>query len=184
MNGAEFLLPQDWSESNEKGIGTIIRSGSDQGLIEGIQIEAFPLHPDDRGYFLEIARLQQGLVAPFAPQETQVSAAASYSGTIKAFHYHRFQTDYWVPVQGVFQVGLVDLRPASPTFRQRNTIYCGSLKPTRIIIPPGIGHGYKVVSPDAGLLVYITNKIYNPADEGRIPYNHPNINYDWETQHK
>jgi dTDP-4-dehydrorhamnose 3,5-epimerase len=184
MSQVEFLLPQDWTEANEKGIGSIVRGPKDKGLIEGVEVESFPVHPDDRGYFLEIARMKEGLVADYDQDETQVSAALSYSGTIKAFHYHQFQTDYWVPVQGIFQVGLVDLRPASPTFRLRNTIYCGSLKPMRIKIPPGVGHGYKVVSPEAGMLVYITNKIYNPADEGRIAYNHPNINYDWETQHK
>jgi dTDP-4-dehydrorhamnose 3,5-epimerase-like enzyme len=30
----------------------------------------------------------------------------------------------------------------------------------------------------------MTDKFYNPADEGRTPYNQPGINYDWETQHK
>jgi dTDP-4-dehydrorhamnose 3,5-epimerase len=177
-------MPSDWTEANERGIGTLVRGDGDPGKIEGIRIETGNLFPDDRGYFLELARFRQGLVAEFAWEETQVSAATSYAGTIKAFHYHHYQTDYWVPVAGLFQVGLVDLRPDSPTFRQRNTIYCGSLKPLRILVPPGIGHGYKVVSPEAGLLVYVTNKLYNPADEGRIAYNHPNINYDWETQHK
>ncbi len=181
---ADILLPPSWAEANERGIGSIVRSNHDAGLIDGVKIEPYNLYPDDRGYFLEVARLQQGLVSHYAPEETQASAALSYSGTIKAFHFHLYQTDYWCPVAGVFQVGLVDLRPHSPTFRQRNTIYCGNLKPLRILVPPGIGHGYKVVSPEAGLLVYLTNRIYNPADEGRIPYNDPNINYDWETQFK
>jgi dTDP-4-dehydrorhamnose 3,5-epimerase-like enzyme len=26
--------------------------------------------------------------------------------------------------------------------------------------------------------------LYNPQDEGRIPYNDASIQYDWETQHK
>ena len=68
--------------------------------------------------------------------------------------------------------------------RVKNTIYCGALKPLQILIPPGVGHGYKVVSPESGMLVYVTDQQYNPADEGRIAYNHPMIAYDWETQHK
>jgi len=47
-----------------------------------------------------------------------------------------------------------------------------------------VGHGYKVISREPAMLVYVTNKFYNPADEGRIAYNDPHINYDWETQHK
>ena len=30
----------------------------------------------------------------------------------------------------------------------------------------------------------MTDRFYNPQDEGRIPYNDPAINYDWETQKK
>jgi len=30
----------------------------------------------------------------------------------------------------------------------------------------------------------VTSRFYNPADEGRIPYDEPDIAYDWETQHK
>jgi len=30
----------------------------------------------------------------------------------------------------------------------------------------------------------MTDRFYDPQDEGRIPYNHSSINYDWETQHK
>lgn len=140
--------------------------------------------PDDRGYFLEVARLQQGLAAGFPPATTQVSAALSYPGTIKAFHYHRYQTDLWVPAQGMFQVALVDMRPHSPTYGVKNTMYVGGLKPWQILIPPGVGHGYKVVGESAAMLVYVTNQLYNPQDEGRVPYNDSSIAYDWELQHK
>jgi dTDP-4-dehydrorhamnose 3,5-epimerase-like enzyme len=30
----------------------------------------------------------------------------------------------------------------------------------------------------------MTDRFYNPADEGRIVYNNADINYDWETQYK
>ncbi len=128
--------------------------------------------------------MKQGLAAAFDPATTQVSAALSYHGTIKAFHFHQFQTDLWVPMQGVFQVALVDLRAESPTYGRKNTLYVGSLRPWQILIPPGVGHGYKVVGEGAGVLVYVTNQLYNPRDEGRIVYNDPSIQYDWEIQHK
>lgn len=170
--------------NGEPGIGKIIRTPNSADLIDGVQVQPYDLWPDDRGYFLEVIRMRQGLAAAFAPETTQLSAAVSYPGTIKAFHFHKFQTDLWVPMSGVFQVALVDLRPDSPTFGLKNTLYVGALKPWQILIPPGVGHGYKVVGESAGTLVYVTNQIYNPSDEGRIPYNDPSIQYDWETQHK
>ena len=58
------------------------------------------------------------------------------------------------------------------------------MRPWQITSPPGVGHGYKVIGMDPALLVYVTDRFYDPADEGRIPYNDPQINYDWEIQHK
>ena len=168
----------------ESGIGKVIRAPDSADLIAGIRIEPFPLWPDDRGYFLEVARAGQGLATAFPRDTTQVSAALSYPGTIKAFHFHRHQTDLWVPAVGMFQVALVDLRPDSPTFGIKNTFYAGTLKPWQVLIPPGIGHGYKVIGDTPATLVYVTDRFYNPQDEGRIAYDDPSIAYDWETQHK
>lgn len=128
--------------------------------------------------------MQQGLAAHFPPETTQVSAALSYPGTIKAFHFHKHQTDLWVPAAGMLQITLVDLRPESPTFGVKNTLYAGTLRPWQVLVPPGVGHGYKVIGEAPAILVYVTNRIYNPQDEGRIPYNDPSIQYDWELQHK
>jgi len=168
----------------EPGIGRVIRTPDSADLIPGVHVRPYDIWPDDRGYFLEVARMQQGLAAGFAPEETQVSAALSYPGTIKAFHFHLLQTDLWVTAQGMFQVVLVDLRPESATFGVKNTLYVGALKPWQILIPPGVGHGYKVIGENAGMLVYVTNRLYNPKDEGRIPYDDASIAYDWELQHK
>ena len=168
----------------EPGIGVVIRTPGAKGLIDGVTIQPYDVWPDDRGYFLEVIRLRQGLAADFPVESTQVSAALSYPGTIKAFHFHRYQTDLWVPTQGMFQVALVDLRPGSPSYGVKNTLYAGSLKPWQIRIPPGVGHGYKVIGESPAMLIYVTDRLYNPKDEGRIAYDEPLLAYDWETQHK
>lgn len=168
----------------DPGIGHIIRTPDSADLIEGVAIRPFDLWPDDRGYFLEVARMGQGLAAGFPAESTQVSAALSYPGTIKAFHYHLHQTDLWVPATGMFQVTLVDLRPESRTFGRKNTMYVGALKTWQFLIPPGVGHGYKVIGEQPAILVYVTNRLYNPKDEGRVAYNDPSIAYDWELQYK
>ena len=167
-----------------RGIGNVILKPDAEALIPGVKVFPYMVWPDDRGYFLEVARIGQGGVAGFPTESMQVSAALSLPGTIKAFHIHRHQTDYWCPASGMFQVALVDLRPDSPAFGRRNTLYVGALRPWQILIPPGVGHGYKVISREPGMLVYVTNRVYNPADEGRIAYNDPGIQYDWELQHK
>ena len=167
------------------GLGSVIASPEAPGLIAGVQIAPLQLHPDDRGFFEEIFRWGQGLVNDFTPSgRLQVSAALSYPGTIKAIHYHLRQTDLWAPVLGLLQVMLYDLRTDSPTFGRLNTLYVGTLRPWQIRIPPGVGHGYKVAGTESALLVYATDQWYDPTDEGRLPWNDPDVNYDWETQHR
>lgn len=178
-SGTEIAIP-----TSEPGIGKVILSPTSADLISGVEIKPLALWPDDRGYFLEIARLGQGLVAEFPAATTQVSAALNYPGIIKAFHYHKLQTDYWVPAAGLLQVALVDLRRGSSTFGAKNTLYVGALRPWQLLIPPGVAHGYKVIGEQPSVLVYITNRTYDPKDEGRIPYNDTAIAYDWELQHK
>jgi dTDP-4-dehydrorhamnose 3,5-epimerase len=168
----------------EKGIGSVISSATSTDLIDGVVVTPLALWPDDRGWFLEVARIGTGAVAGFPPETSQVSVALSYPGTVKAFHFHKLQTDYWVPAAGMFQVALVDLRPESKSFGRRNTIYIGETRAWSLTIPPGVGHGYKVIGEARGVLVYMTDRVYNPSDEGRIPYDDPLIHYDWETQHK
>lgn len=177
--GLELVLPEC-----EKGIGAVILKIDSSQLIEGVRIEPVALWPDDRGYFLEVQRLGQGLAAAFPTSSTQISAAYNYPGSIKAFHYHLRQTDCWAPVVGLLQVGLVDLRIGSSTYGARNTLYIGALRPWQILIPPGVAHGYKVIGSVPAVLVYLTDRFYDPQDEGRIPYDDPHIQYDWETQHK
>ena len=165
-----------------KGVGALIASPDSPETIAGVRVQPVSLYADDRGYFLEVMRSGKGLAAGFG--SAQVSAALGYPGTIKAFHYHLHQTDCWTAVAGMLQVALVDLRRGSRTFGARNTMYIGALRPWQILIPPGVGHGYKILGVDPAVLVYVTDQFYNPADEGRIRHDEPRIHYDWELQHK
>jgi dTDP-4-dehydrorhamnose 3,5-epimerase len=167
-----------------RGIGSLIQSPASENLIAGVKVEPFALFPDDRGYFLEVHRMGRGLAKAFPAESTQISAAWNYPGTVKAFHFHLHQHDCWAPVKGMLQVALVDLRLDSTTYGARNTLYVGGLRPWQVLIPPGVGHGYKVIGGEAAMLVYLTDRFYDPKDEGRIPYDDPGINYDWETQNK
>jgi dTDP-4-dehydrorhamnose 3,5-epimerase len=172
-----------WPEC-PRGIGALIRQPDSADLIEGVRLQPCALWPDDRGYFLEVGRSGRDLLAGFASDRLQVSASLSYPGTIKAFHYHLRQSDCWTVAAGMLQAVLVDLRRGARTFGLRNTMYLGVLRPWQLLIPPGVAHGYKVIGETAAVLVYLTDRFYDPADEGRLAYDDPRINYDWELQHK
>jgi dTDP-4-dehydrorhamnose 3,5-epimerase len=172
---------------SDKTLGKVIAKADSADLIEGVRIEPLQVHPDDRGFFTELARLGKGLASGMVPDGTrniQVSFTLTYPGTIKAIHYHSEQTDLWAPVSGMLQIFLCDLRRQSKTFGLINTLYVGRFRPWEILIPPGVGHGYKALGIEPIHLLYFTDRHYNPADELRLAYNDPNIGYDWETQFK
>jgi len=170
----------------QPGCGDIITNPQSAKLIPGVEVEAFTQFPDERGCFAELFRFgEPGIARDFSPAEgsrTQVSFTISYPGVIKAIHYHFEQTDLWAPLGGMFQAFLCDLRESSPACGKLNTLFVGALRPWKLRIPPGVAHGYKIVGTETGLLVYATNRFYNPEDEGRIPFDDPGINYDWVTR--
>jgi len=183
-NGLELAIKR----RSERSLGKIIARADSADLIAGVIIEPLQVHPDDRGFLVELARLGScGIAAQMMADgkgQIQVSTTLTYPGTIKAIHYHYEQTDLWAPIAGMLQVFLYDLRRGSSTFGLINTLYVGLLQSWEILIPPGVAHGYKVLGTLPAQLVYLTDRYYNPADEGRLPYDHPEVAYDWEIQHK
>ena len=169
-------------------IGDVINDPSDKQLIEGVGIEPLTAYPDNRGMFAELFRLgEPGIARDFDSAHgarIQVSFTVTYPGVIKAIHYHLEQTDLWAPLDGMFQVFLCDFRESSPTCGRVNTIFVGSQRRWKLRIPPGVGHGYRVIGPDSGMLLYVTDRTYDPQDEGRIRFDDPDINYDWTTRPK
>jgi dTDP-4-dehydrorhamnose 3,5-epimerase len=180
----EAVLSDIEIPSCHHGIGETVTVPTSDNLIEGVRIALVPVWPDDRGHFLEVLRVGQGLAGDFPPHSSQVSATLTYPGVVKAFHYHLRQYDCWTVVNGMLQVALADMRKGSRTYGARNTMYVGTMRPWQILIPPGVAHGYKVIGGEPAMLVYVTSRCYDPSDELRIPYDDERLNYDWETQFK
>lgn len=149
---------------------------SDDLVIQGVWTKPLVTHTDERGFFREIIRVTDDI---FAEGFGQWSHSKMVAGTVKAWHIHFVQTDYFYLPLGVAKVVLHDSRKDSPTFRLINEFILGTERePVVLKIPPGVAHGLKVISGPAHLF-YITSKIYNPEDEGRIPHDDPAIGYDW-----
>lgn len=145
-------------------------------MIEGVVLKELITHTDERGFFREIIRVSDDF---FKEGFGQWSHSFMFAGVTKAWHIHKVQVDWWYMVSGVLKVALHDMRSQSPTHRETMELMLGDKQPAVALrIPPGVVHGCKVVSGPAHLF-YITSQIYDPADEGRISYDDPEIGYDW-----
>jgi len=144
--------------------------------IEGAVLHELTTHRDERGFFREIIRVSDDF---FAEGFAQWSHSLMYPGVIKAWHIHGKQVDWWYVSSGVLKVVLHDKRPDSPTSGVTQEFIMGEERPPAVLrIPPGVAHGCKCLSGPASLF-YITSRTYDPADEGRIPHDDPEIGYDW-----
>lgn len=152
----------------------------ENSLIEGVIYKKCLKHCDDRGYFTELVRDDEGMLQRFG----QMSASLTYPGVIKAFHYHKKQDDVWYFPVGNAQVVLHDLRKDSKTYQQTDVYYLGEQNQSVLLIPRGVAHGYRVLGNEPAMIVYLTTESYqaDDPDEYRIPYDDPDINFHWETQ--
>lgn len=58
-------------------------------------------------------------------------------------------------------------------------LYLGDdLTPVVLWIPPGVAHDCRVIGGIPAHFFYVSSCIYDPEEEGRIPYNDPQISYD------
>ena len=143
--------------------------------IQDVVFKSLETHRDERGFFRELVRVTDAFFGEFG----QWSHSIMYPGVIKAWHFHRRQTDWWYVSHGVLKAALHDLREDSSTFRVTQDFLMGDQQePIVVAIPPGVAHGCKILSGPAGLF-YLTSTVFDPEDEGRLPHDDPSIGYDW-----
>lgn len=146
-------------------------------MIDGVVLKQLDPHPDERGFFEEIIRKNDPF---FSEGFGQLSRSSMNFGVVKAWHIHKTQIDWWYVVRGQIKVALYDKRLNSSTYRQLDEILLGEDANKAVIkIPAGVAHGLKVLNGPCDL-VYVTSSVYDTSEEGRIAYNDPEINYDWE----
>lgn len=144
-------------------------------MIPGVQLIPLVTHNDERGFFREILKSNQ--IIKFG----QWSMSYMVQDTIKAFHFHRLQYDYWFVPSGIIKAVLVDISETqdnnTSSYGDTEEYILGDNQPPQVlVIPPGVAHGLKVLQGPA-VLMYLTSEPYNPQDEGRLGYNE--LGYDW-----
>lgn len=146
-------------------------------LIHGAAIKPLRLIPDERGRLMEILRSDDPLFRKFG----QAYLTTAYPGVVKAWHYHRKQTDHFCVVRGMAKVVLYDGRKSSPTYRMINEFFIGELNPSLVVIPNLVMHGYKNIGTEEVYLLNMPTEVYNykEPDELRLPADTRKIPYDW-----
>jgi len=146
-------------------------------MIDGVKTKKLRVIPDERGRLMEIIRSDDSLFLKFG----QVYVSTTFTGVVKAWHFHKKQTDNVACVHGMIKLALYDSREDSATFKEVNQFYLGIHNPMLVQIPKGVYHGWMCVSEEEALIVNIPTEVYdyeNP-DEQRIDPHDNDIPYDW-----
>ena len=72
----------------------------------------------------------------------------------------------------------VDIRLGSTTFGKWVAVKLSETNNRQLYIPPGFAHGFCVIS-DKALFSYKCTDYYDPASEGGIIWNDPELNISW-----
>ena len=151
-----------------------------QTKLPGVLIFEPDVFGDARGWFVETfsgKRYEEaGLKLPFVQDNVSFSEKNVLRGL--HFQYPHSQGKLVQALSGeVFDVA-VDIRVGSPTFGQWFGERLSAANHKQMYIPPGFAHGFCVLS-DTTLFSYKCTDYYNPATEGGIIWNDPDLGIVW-----
>jgi dTDP-4-dehydrorhamnose 3,5-epimerase len=137
---------------------------------------------DERGFFgrlwCEKEMAEHGLVARICQSNVGFSPLA---GTLRGLHYQRPPHEEVKIVRctrgAVFDV-VVDLRPASPTFRKWFGTELTQDNRSMLYVPEGCATGYLTLTPDAEIY-YNTSALYAPGHATGVRHDDPAFGIEW-----
>lgn len=137
---------------------------------------------DARGSFMRLFCANDFADAHGARQIVQINWSHTLvPGTVRGMHFQRgADADAkWVRcLEGSVWDVIVDLRPSSATFLQWHAVELSANNGNAVFIPEGCAHGFQSLEPDSRLL-YLHTAFYNPAAEGGVAFNDPQLAITW-----
>lgn len=149
-------------------------------LLEGVRLFEVKNIVTGNGFTTEVFRPDWG-VAELPIQH--VIHVSLHGGVISAWHQHRIQTDHIFVVSGTLRVVLYDDRDDSSTKGGVNVFNVSNVRPTLLVVPPGVWHGVKNLSSGMTNFVNYFDRPYNyeDPDEWRLPRDTPEIPYSFDS---
>jgi dTDP-4-dehydrorhamnose 3,5-epimerase len=152
-----------------------------QTSIPGVLVLEPRVFTDERGFFLESYNETKMAEIGIRERFVQDNHSCSSRNVLRGLHYqvHRPQGKLIRAVSGeIFDVA-VDLRRSSPSFGKWYGVVLSEDNKRMLWIPPGLAHGFSVLSDSANVL-YKATDFYHPESERTVLWNDPQLNIDWQ----
>jgi len=148
--------------------------------LDGVKLIEPRVFGDERGFFMESWNARAFAAAGLDATFVQDNHSRSRKGVLRGLHYQieHAQGKLVRCVAGeVFDV-VVDLRRSSPTFGRAFGIALSSENRRMLWVPPGLAHGFLVVSEFADFL-YKTTDYWYPEHERTLLWNDTALGVPW-----
>ncbi|HKV55969.1 MAG TPA: dTDP-4-dehydrorhamnose 3,5-epimerase [Candidatus Binataceae bacterium] len=142
------------------------------------------VYPDERGFFFEsFNRKKFKESTKLDVQFVQDNQSHSLKGVLRGLHYQiqRPQGKLVSVIEGEIFDAAVDLRRNSPSFGKWTAITVSAENKKQVWIPPGLAHGFLVLSKAATVLYKVTD-YYAPQHERTLIWNDPAIGIAWPAE--
>lgn len=148
--------------------------------IEGVLLVEPDVFRDPRGFFMEAYHARKYAEGGIPVEFVQDNHSLSVGGTLRGLHAQEKhpQGKLVRAIEGVVFDVAVDIRRGSPTFGKWVGYELSSENHRQLYTPPGLAHGFCVLSERAQV-EYKCTDFYDPDDEFGIIWNDPEIAIDW-----
>jgi len=148
--------------------------------LAGVLIIEPQVFKDTRGFFFEAFHGQRYAEHGINVNFVQDNFSRSTQGVLRGLHYqltHQQGKLVWITRGKIFDV-VVDVRRGSPTFGKSLITHLSEDQPRQIYIPPGLAHGFCVLSEQADFC-YKCSDYHHPGAERGIIWNDPSLQIPW-----
>jgi len=159
-----------------------------QTKLGGVYLIELRRFEDDRGFFAPAFSQKEfaarGIEGQFV--ETNISYSRS-RGTIRGMHYQEAphgQAKLVRCTRGAIYDVAVDLRPASPTYRQWIGVELTEESRSMLYLPGDCGHGFQTLVDDTEVF-YMVSSVYVPESGRGFRWDDPAFGVEWpETEER
>jgi dTDP-4-dehydrorhamnose 3,5-epimerase len=139
-------------------------------------------HEDERGYFARTYCVREFAEAGIDPGVVQRSVSYNrVRGTLRGMHYQEAphgENKLVSCARGALYDVIVDLRPASPTFRGWFGLTLTAEEHTSLFIPQGCAHGF-ITLADETVVNYDISSFHRPEAARGVRYDDPAFGIEW-----
>jgi dTDP-4-dehydrorhamnose 3,5-epimerase len=146
--------------------------------IDGVAVFEVRHVPRDHGVITEIFRPEWD---PTGAPVVHIYQSRLFPGALGAWSCHARSTDRLFVNQGHLKIVLFDGREGSTTKGQLMELHAGDVRPSLIVVPPGIWHGLQNLGHVDALVLNCPTEAYNykDPDHYRLPHDSAEIPYVW-----